>query len=462
MTFPRCFSQPFVARQQGVLARISADCNNLYNIICSQDDYPLSCGWPFSDLMGNHMTQTLEYNPFAPHQLENPYPIYAAYRSSQPVFFSPIFQMWIVTRYDDVVTVLKDTARFSSMGSTAGYDALPQDVIDTLMKGIPEIPTLVDNDPPSHTRIRSLYNKVLTPRRVAEMEPAVRETTTRLVDQFAGDGQGDLVRQFAFPLPALTIAEVLGLEKERLDDLKKWGDDRLALMAPGNLSPERMVECAQSYVNLQLYLKSQIEDRRQNPRDDLLSSLITTTYDDGTKPTDDEIIFSLVQMLNAGHETTTDLIGNMIVLLLNNPDQLQALKEDPTLAENAVEEALRIEAPVQGLFRTVTQDTELGGVQLKAGDKLEILYASGNHDESKFENAMQFDIRRKNAGDHLSFGRGIHFCVGAPLARLEGVVALQTIIERLPNLRFVDDSPRLLPHFFLRGYEYLPLAWDVP
>lgn len=404
---------------------------------------------------------TLEYNPFAPDQLANPYPTYAALRNEQPVFFSPIFQMWIVTRYDDVVTVLKDPVRFSSMGSTAGYDTLPQEVIDTLLKGIPEIPTLVDNDPPSHTRIRSLYNKVLTPRRVAEMEPTVRATTNRLIDQFVNDGQGDLVKQFAFPLPAQTIAEVLGLETEHLDDLKKWGDDRLALMAPGNLTHERMVECAQSYVNLQLYLKSRIDDRRQNPQDDLLTSLLNTTYDDGTKPSDDELIFSLVQMLNAGHETTTDLIGNMIVLLLNNPDQLQALRDDPSLAGNAVEEALRIEAPVQGLFRTVTQDTELGGVRLKAGDKLEILYAAGNHDEAKFENPAAFDIRRKNADEHLSFGRGIHFCVGASLAKLEGVVALQSVIQRLPNLRFADESPRLLPHFFLRGYEYLPLVWDV-
>ncbi|WP_257451877.1 cytochrome P450 [Archangium lipolyticum] len=403
-----------------------------------------------------------EFDPTCPHQMENPYPVYAAARAEQPVFFSPQFQMWIVTRYEDICTVVKDPAAFSSSGAASVGGGFPPEVQAVLAEGIPITPSLVDNDPPSHTRFRNLVNKAFTSRQVADLESRVRQVAQELVESFVHEGHADLITRFATPFPGWVIADILGLPREDMPELKRLGDAMVALLGSAHEPLERQLEYARGVVQFTKYLRARVRERAAAPRDDLLSLLVTGRDERDSALSDPELVSMLSQLLNAGHETTTNLIGNALVLLLDRPEQLRALREDPGLIPQAVEESLRMDAPVQGLFRTTTREVELGGVKLPAGTRLHVLYASGNHDESVFPQPERFDLHRPNSDAHLAFSRGIHFCVGAHLARQEGRIALEVLLQRLPNLRYQDGlRPVRRTHFFVRGYEHLPLAWDV-
>ncbi len=401
------------------------------------------------------------FNPMSDEHLANPYPTFAQARRKCPVFHNPAVNLWGVARYDDVWTALKDPARFSSsMSSTPGTGPSPE-MQQVMKEGYPEVSTLVTNDPPSHTRFRALVNKAFTPSKVAGREAHVREVANELVDAFVGDGEVDIVWRFAYPLPMRLIAEFLGVPREDMDMFKKWSDDSVARLSV--IPVERQIECARSIVEFQHYFAAKIEERRRDPRDDMLTELVNARLDGVAPLTVPELLSVLQQLLVAGNETTTNLIGNMLYLLLTHPDQWQAVKNDRSLAANAVEEALRMEPPVQGLFRTTTTDATLSGVDIPKGAHVQLLYASGNRDEFEFPDPDRFDVRRQNARTHLAFGGGIHFCIGAPLARLEGRVALETLIERLPNLRLHPTrEPKRPPHFFLRGFEHLHLQWDAP
>ena len=402
---------------------------------------------------------SFDYNPMLHEHLENPYPVYAKARRECPVFQSSAVPVWGVTRYDDIWTALKDPGRFSSSMASAPGGMQSPEVAKVMKDGYPEIPTLVTNDPPSHTRFRGLVNKAFTPRRVAEREPHVREIANELIDKFYDEGGCDLIWQFAYPLPMRLIAETLGVPREDMDKFKRWSDDSVARLSM--IPPERQIECARSIVEFQKYFVAMAEERRREPQDDMLTDLVNARLEGVSPLTMPELLSVLQQLLVAGNETTTNLIGNMMMLVLQNPDQLQALRGDLSLAGNAVEEALRMEAPVQGLFRTTTVDAELGGVTIPQGSHLQLLYASGNRDESEYPDPDRFDVRRPNARTHLSFGGGIHFCIGAPLARLEARIALETLLRRLPNLRLkAGQSFERVPHFFLRGFEHLYLEWD--
>ncbi len=404
---------------------------------------------------------TIQYNPLMPDQSENPYPIYAAARAESPVLYSEALGLWIITRYDDVVAVLKDHERFSSMNSLTALPMAPeaQAVID---QGYPELATLVDNDPPGQTRLRNLINKAFTPRIVAKLEPTIYQIAHDLVDSFVHTGNADLISQFAFRLPAIVIADLLGIPRADVDNCRRWGDARVSLMSPGNFSTEQQVAFAHDYLQFQQYLMALLEERRTNPRDDLLSSLVQISSEDDTRASMIELIHMTIQLFNAGHETTTGLIGNAVALLLRHPEQMAAIRSNPGLAASIVEEVLRLDTPVLGLFRITTQDVELGGVTIPQGSQVQVLYASANHDTAIFPEPDHFDIQRHNAQQHVSFGRGVHFCVGAALARVEGHIALEVLLERLPNLRLHADKPPVRkPHIFLRGFEHLYLEWDA-
>jgi len=281
------------------------------------------------------------------------------------------------------------------------------------------------------------------------------------VNGFVGAGRADLVWQFAYPLPMRVIAEILGVPPADMETFKRWSDDAVARLSV-NLPLERQIRCARSLVEFQHYFAAQIEERRARPRDDMLTDLVNARIEGHAPLSVPEMLSLLQQLLVAGNETTTNLIGSMMALVLRQPEILQAVRENPNLATGVVEEALRLESPVQGLFRTTTQEVELGGIRLPKGAHLQLLYASGNRDPAQFACPERLDIHRANAATHLAFGGGIHFCIGAPLARLEGRVALQTLIQRLPNLRLEPGQPLTrVPHFFLRGFEHLYVSWDV-
>jgi cytochrome P450/nitrite reductase/ring-hydroxylating ferredoxin subunit len=402
----------------------------------------------------------IDFDPMTPEQRECPFPLYAHARDEMPIFYSGRFDLWVVTRYDDIAAILKDPARFSSAQSLAvdtGVDPQVQAVLDS---GYPATPTMVTADPPVHTRFRQLVGKAFTSRQVEVMEPRMREIAHQLVDGFYRDGRTDIVRNYAYPFPMEVIAEILGVPASEMDSFKKWSDDMSARFGP--LPLERQVECARSEVEFQHYFAAALEDRRRHPREDLLTELLNARVKGEAPLTMPEMLSVLKQLLIGGNETSTNLIGSMMLLLMNHPNQLDAVLRDRRLEQNAVEEALRLDAPVQGLFRSATENVNIGGVKIPRGAHLELLYASGNRDEARFTDADRFDVARRDSSNHMAFGFGIHFCIGAPLARYEGRVALDVLLDRLPNLRLAPGQVlEHHPHFFLRGLKHLELEWDV-
>jgi cytochrome P450/nitrite reductase/ring-hydroxylating ferredoxin subunit len=402
----------------------------------------------------------LDFDPEEPEQRECPFDLYRRARQEMPIFYSERFDLWVVTRYDDIVRILKDPLHFSSAQSLAVGTAVPPEVQAVLDTGFPATPTMVTADPPVHTRFRELVGKAFTSRRVAQMEPHMRALAHRLIDHFYRDGHAEIVRQFAYPLPMEIIAEILGVPPTDMDTFKRWSDDMSARFGP--LPLEREVECAKSEVAFQHYFAARLDERRHHPRHDLLTDLLNARVKGITPLDTPESLSILKQLLIGGNETSTNLIGSMLLLLTQNPDQLDALLHDRTLLPNVVEEALRLDSPVQGLFRTATEEIVVGGVRIPQGAHLELLYASGNRDEAHFANPDRFDLHRTESNNHMAFGFGIHFCIGAPLARLEGRIALEAIVDRLPNLRLArGQTVEHHPHFFLRGLKRLELEWDM-
>ena len=402
----------------------------------------------------------IDFDPMTPEQRECPFPLYARARREMPVFYSERFDLWVVTRYQDIVAILKDPLRFSSAQSLAVDSGIAPEVQAVLDTGYPATPTMVTADPPVHTRFRQLVGKAFTSRRVEVMEPRMHEIAHKLVDGFYRKGSADIVREYAYPFPMEVIAEILGVPAADMETFKRWSDDMSARFGP--LPLERQVECARSEVEFQHYFAAQLEERRRNPREDLLTDLLNARVQGEAPLTMPEMLSILKQLLIGGNETSTNLIGSMMLALMNSPDQLEAVRRDRGLEQNAVEEALRLDAPVQGLFRSATEEVEIGGVRIPKGAHLELLYASGNRDDSRFHDPDRFDVRRRESSNHMAFGFGIHFCIGAPLARYEGRVALDVLLDRLPNLRLSPGQTfEHHPHFFLRGLKHLRLEWDI-
>ncbi len=401
------------------------------------------------------------YNPLDPEYGKHLHEVFTAAHREAPVFFSPLYNVWVVTRYDDIWTVLRDPVRFSSTLSTNVAEKENREVLDILKSGWGQVSTLVTCDPPAHNRYRGLINKAFTPRRVNEREAFIRATANRLIDAFIDDGETDLMWSFAYPLPMTVIADILGVADDDLDRFKKWTDDLVERLS-FDLPHARQVELAHSVVEFQRYFDGLLKQREESPRDDMLTDLLNARLEGEAPLNRGEMLSMIQQLLVAGNETTTALIGNMVSLLLSNRERWEALCADISLAANTVEEALRMEAPVQGLFRVTTQEVELGGAKIPEGAQLQLLYAAGNVDESEFEKAREFDMKRPNSAAHLAFGGGVHFCLGASLARLEARIALETLTERIPDLDFVEDRPpQRVAHFFMRGFQHLPVRWGA-
>lgn len=401
------------------------------------------------------------FDPLSASQHENPYPVYARARQEEPVFFSQKYGAWVVTRYKDLSTVLSDTTRFSSTGSLEAKTTPAPEIEAVLRQGYLEFLSIVQSDPPDHTRMRNVFNKALSPQRVAALEPQTRDIANELLDGFCRDGRVDLISRFAFPLPGRVISLLLGVPAADLAQLKKWSIAKQVLLLSGEPLP-RLVECAHEFVALQHYFRDHILRRVKEPREDLLTLLAPIAVG-GTAPLSmQEAVSNAIDLLAAGHETTTDLIGNGLALLMEHRDQLDLLRDNPGLIPGALDEMLRMESPVRGLFRRATEAVELGGAQIPMGARLFLLYGSGNRDASEFERSEEFDIRRKAASPHLAFARGIHYCVGNALARMEGKVAFELLLQRLPGVRRDPTQETVRrPYLILRGFERLPIQWDT-
>lgn len=416
------------------------------------------------------------FDPFDPVVQQHPEPYYAAMRRDRPVYRVGQAQLYVVTRYADIVEAVRDPQTFSSRfgsPSTAlgvGDDRLRERYRAVVAEGWETPPTLLTNDPPDHTRFRRLVGRAFTPRRVASWRPVIESIAATLVDGFADRGDCELVPEFAVPLPVRVITAALGVPDDRHADVKRWSDDATVAIGAA-ISDERRLEAARGIVEFQHYFADQIERRRRDPGDDLLSVLVHARVEgddaaglDDTRPLDlPELLGIVQQLLVAGNETTSKLICDTVRILCQKPGLVDGVRAEPDVVPNLVEEALRIAAPTQGMYRLVTRDTTLGGVPIPQGAMVVLMYASANRDETQFVDPDRVDPDRDNARSHLSFGSGIHFCVGASLARAEVEIAVQVLCDRLPTMRLADDNDlEYEPSFILRGLQRLHVRWEVP
>jgi cytochrome P450 len=404
---------------------------------------------------------SIEFDPLALDQRECPYALFDDARERMPVFYAKRFGFWVVTRYDDVLEVLKDGVTYSSRDAlTSSPVELPPAVRSVLDEGWPGMPVLVDTDAPLHTRIRGLVTKAFTPRRVAEMVPTIERVAAELLDAVAPRGRADIVGEFAWPLPLTVIGEMLGAPREDHARLHEWSVDWLRLKQPG-ATLDQQLGWARSTVELQRYFMELLDARERDPRDDLTTALLAAAEELDPPLSREAVMGVPLDLVVAGHVTVTRAIGNALVLLLGEPGRAETLRSDPALVPMAVEEILRLESPAQGLFRVTTREVELGGVELPEGARLMVHYGSANRDPRVFECPADYDPSRPGLNRHVAFGKGVHFCIGAPLARLELGIALPLLLERLPRLRLADGPLAWEPIFFARGLERLDVEWDA-
>jgi cytochrome P450 len=401
---------------------------------------------------------TIEFDPTRPDQRDNPFDVLERARREQPVFYAPAFGLWVVTRHEDVLAVLKDHRRFSSVGALTSTPApYPTEVAAVLAEGYPEMPYIIEVDPPLHDRIRGLVTKTFTPRRVAELEPRIVEIAAELIDGFAADGHADIVERFAWPLPLRVLGELFGVPQEDLEQLHRWGTDWLLLQQ--ELPVERRVVHARGLVELQRYLVAAVEDRFERPTDDLIGALVAARNEIDPPLTAVEIAGLPLDLMVAGHVTVTRAIGSTLHRLFSYSPLRDHLL-DVTLAPKAIEEILRLESPAQGLFRITTAEVELGGVTLPKGARVMAHFASANRDGCVFADPDAYEPERDDIKQHLAFGKGIHFCIGAPLGRLELGIALPMLLRRLRGLRPGAEPGEREEVFFARGFRTLPVEWD--
>jgi len=420
----------------------------------------------------------ISFDPFSDAHRADPYPAYAALRRHAPVYRVEQTGAYAVSRYDDVAFVLRNPELFSSsamqttlmnggllgdggVGMSAADAVRVGEILQTLPVPIADVLAsrfLIASDPPVHGRMRGLVNRGFTPRRITGLEPRVREIARASLDAVGGKPELELVREFSIPLPVTVIAELLGVEPERTEDFKRWSDAAVA-GATGTARALRPVAVLEAFSELSHYITGVIEARRAAPRDDLISTL--TRAEQGETPLKpiDVVMFTLL-LLVAGNETTTNLLGNTMLALTEHPEQLERARRDPALVPSLVEEALRYCGPIQFLYRQATRDVELAGVRIPAGSLVMPLLASANRDESQFEDPERFDVSR-NAQGHLAFGLGIHFCLGASLARLEARVALEELLARFARFERAEPHVEYVDSFLVRGLRRLPLRVEA-
>ena len=389
------------------------------------------------------------YNPLSRQTAQDPYPVYAALRERDPVHRSALMNAWMFARHADIDTILRDHRRFSN-------DPRKGSLSNRQRAGLPadEEFTMLFLDPPDHKRLRALVNKAFTPKAVNALEPHIRSLLGSLLDDIDDPAGFDLMQAVAQPLPVIVIAEMLGVPPEDRAQFKIWSDQRARTLEPSIDARERaLAEAANKSLNN--YFRPIIEERRAAPQDDIVSAL-AQAEEEGDRLTELEMLNMLRLLLIAGNETTTNLIGNGVLALLRHPDQLQRLRDYPSLIPLAVDELLRFDSPVQTDFRRALEDCEVNGFPLKKRDNIVLLLGAANRDPDVFEEPDRLDVGRGDRS-HLSFGRGIHHCIGAPLARLEGRVVLETLLERFSRISLGDEQPRFRNSIVLRGLESLPV-----
>jgi cytochrome P450 len=398
---------------------------------------------------------------FDPHAAD-PHPMYATLRRDAPVFHDPQLGIWVVSRHADIVAATKQPEVFSSRGSLTAAGEFPRLVQSVLANGVEMVPPLTEMDRPGHTRIRSVFNRAFTPRNIEEMAPGIRAIADELIGQFEGDGKADLVSQFASPLAGFVICDLLGVPRTDFPKLKEWNEDWLALLSI-DLPEDDQIRCAHGVLDYQRYLHGQFLDRQQNPGEDLISVMLPSGMGGTAAMTLSEGIYNVIDSIAGAYMATEQMITNTVAVLFENRDQYDRISADPTLIDQAIEEILRFATSVQGIFRVTTRPVELGDVTLPADARVFLLYASANRDGQHISDPDILNIDRPLTRDHMTFGRGIHACIGQALARLMIRISLESLQKRLPNLRPATDTTQSATrHVLLHGYGNLPVTWGAP
>lgn len=402
--------------------------------------------------------EDLLFNPLDPNFRIDPYPVYERLRIQSPVHFSP-FGIWVLSRYSDCNTLLHSPHASSDEQNSELYQQFAsQQEMTKYAEAREQVKPFLFMDPPDHTRLRGLVTKAFTPRVVESLRPLMQSIVDELIDAALLKGELEAIEEFAYPLPIRVICDLLGVPAEDHETFKGWSRELARSLDPDiTVTPDELEARLRTVDIFADYFRGLIAERRKSPRNDLLSALIAAE-DQGDKLTEQELLSTGILLLVAGHETTVNLIGNGLLALLRNPHQLEKLREDPALTKNAVEEVLRFDPPVQMTARTLLEDFKVDEVTIAKGQQAVILLASANRDPSQFDNPDQFDVGRGNL-HHIAFSQGIHFCLGAHLARVEGQIALSTIVQRVPGMRLATDQLAYKEQLVLRGLAALPITF---
>jgi len=396
------------------------------------------------------------YHLLDPEVLADPYPLYRRLREEAPVHWDPYLHTWVVTRYEDVVTVLH---RFS-----ANRTPTPEQLEAIGMGELGPIAQMMTRqmlfmDAPAHTRLRSLASMAFTPARVEALRNHIREILERLLTPLLHRGHMDVINDLAAPLPAIVTAEMLGVPVSDCDQLKTWSADFAEVLGNFQHNPDRAARTLKCVAEMTDYFREAIRELREHPREGLINSFITAEID-GDRLTDEEIIANCIVTMVGGQETTTNLIGNGILSLVRNPEQMQRLRDDSALVPSAVEELLRYESPSQQTARICPEDTELGGKLIRKGQAVIAVMAAGNRDPERFADPDRLDLARQD-NRHLAFGWASHFCFGAALARIEGQLTFEALARRTSNLRLAPDAQIVWrDNLGLRGLTALNITFD--
>lgn len=392
----------------------------------------------------------------------DPYPVYRRLLEEAPVYWSEAWGIWLISRYDDVLAGLRDDgSRFSMVGTIEAKLA----VLDTEDRAAFEplrdhySMGLLHSDPPAHTRVRSLISRVFTPRVIENMRPVIEDVVHRLLDEAEARKDNDLVRDLAFPLPALVLCSVLGMPPEDHERFKGWSDEMAVFIGSGTAVADDAHRAQENLLKAREYLSDLAEERRRDPQDDVISRLVAAAQEDQDALSMGELLNTCVTFMIGGHETTTALISSAVLLLSRHPGQRDAYANDVSLVKGLIEETLRYEPSGQRVARVIASDFELDGHSLRAGQSAFLMLGAAGRDAARFPDPDRFDIARA-PNRHLTFGMGHHACIGAPLARLEVEIALSTMYDRYPGLDAGTDEPDWIGNFGFRQLRSLPVAMN--
>ena len=392
------------------------------------------------------------FNPMDPEFVADPYPMYQRLQADDPVHHSPL-GFWVLTRYADVIASLRDGRLIKE--PIAAFVAARFGIAVPPGLGL----SMLDRDPPDHTRLRGLVSKAFTPKALERLRPDIQRIVTGLLDRVDGHGEMDLIDEFAYPLPVNVICDMLGVPVRDHERFKQWGLDIARGLDAIMLPPDSEVgqRSMAGRRALAAYFRELIAERRAAPRDDMLSALIAAE-EAGDKLNEEELLATCILLLVAGHETTVNLIGNGTLALLRHPGELSRLRDDPGIIGPAVEELLRFDGPVQRTARIPSEDVVIGGRTIPKGEMVMPFLGAADRDPAQFPDPQRLDLTRAD-NRHIAFGMGVHFCLGAPLARMEGQIAINTLLKRLPKLALATDKPEFRQSLTLRGLQSLPVSF---